>query len=248
MKRYAVILFGLCCCKSALSDSSRAVESMHYQAGISFSRANLDPNGNIKTWGANGALTLPLAQYFGASLSGMYNQARVEIDPISCRPEASGLTAGLFIRDYEKGKFGVSYGESHADSCTFSSTSGNSTRSTQSDHTTVAASYYLPSWTVNASRSRTVQKGDLVDQTSYVSSFGATFYPTSNLSVSLAADRRDPDDSYRLQFEFQPSLLGNSASLTAGYLWDPDSRTISIGATYYFDKRPELIVRDRHYR
>lgn len=247
MKHYAVV--GLCflCCKSALSES-RAVESVNYQAGIAFSKTAVGFGGNAKNWGINGVVTLPVAEYFGASLAANYARSDLETDLISCEPQAKDLTAGFFLRDYEKGEFGVSYGHTRSESCVFSSVTGATIRDAQSDHFTAHASYYFSAWTVGASRSRTVRTDAFDDQTSYASSLIAAYYPSSNVSISAAADRHDHSDDYRLRVEFQPGFLGNAASLAAGYGWGSDSRTISIGATFYFDKRHELILRDRYYR
>lgn len=247
MKHYAVIGLCLVCCKSALSES-RAVESVNYQAGIAFSKADWDFGQNGKNWGINGAVTLPVAEYFGASLSASHDRSDFEGDLISCEIQGRRLAGGLFLRDYEKGEFGVIYGHTRSESCSFSSVTGASIQDVQVDDFTAHASYYFSAWTVRASRSRTVLSRAFDERTNYASSLVATYYPTSNVSISAAADRHDHSDDYRLRVEFQPGYLGNAASLIAGYGWSLDSRTITIGATYYFEKRPELIVRDRYYR
>lgn len=247
MKHYAVIGLCLFCCKSALSES-RAVESVNYQAGIGFSKADFDLGQNGESLGINGVVTLPVAEYFGASLAASHDRSDFESDLISCEIRGKRLAAGLFLRDYEKGEFGVSYGHARSESCAFSSVTGATIQDVKVDDFTAHASYYFSAWTVGASRSRTVLNRAFDERTSYASSLVATYYPTSNVSISAAADRHDHNDDYRLGVEFQPGFLGNAASLIGGYVWSPDSRTITIGATFYFDKRPELIVRDRYYR
>ncbi len=73
----------------------------------------------------------------------------------------------------------------------------------------------------------------------------------NNTRVSFSADGLDSKDTYRFVAEYQPELLDNSVSFLLGYTTQNQTtsvRIVNIGVLYYFDKRVDLIVRDRQYR
>ncbi len=57
-----------------------------------------------------------------------------------------------------------------------------------------------------------------------------------------------PQESQSVRLEYQPEFLGNSTSLTLQFGNQEYSRSAVLGVTYFFDKRVDLLTRDRRYR
>jgi hypothetical protein len=116
------------------------------------------------------------------------------------------------------------------------------------DTRTIAANaeYYLARVTLLGSRRHTQLDGsaDLDAAT-----LAAAWYPTDNLRLALAADGLDLKGSYRFELEYQAPLFGNALSLLLGSaVQDLGGHSITVGISYFFGTRVELMTRDRHYR
>ncbi|OGI48688.1 MAG: hypothetical protein A2151_07315 [Candidatus Muproteobacteria bacterium RBG_16_65_34] len=244
----------------ALADSS-AVQATNFQLGFASGDTYVSGSRDSNTYGINGSVTFPLLAYLGGSLSGAYAHTNLAANfpsetgtstSASARPLCSvdrdDLAAGLFVRDPTIGRVGIGYGagrtQSHCDA-TFLST-GTDTLETR--NYAADAAYYFSKATLAIARTRTRLEagGDLNSST-----LTASWYPTNNARATLSAGGLDFKNTYSLGLDYQPEFLDNSLSLLFAYTARQqaiEARFLTIGLSYYFDKRVDLITRDRQYR
>jgi hypothetical protein len=250
-KQYA-ILATILVSHAAFADS-RAVEETNYQASLSLGMTDYkNSSGRVSYENISGAVTMPLAKYLGATVSGGYTQNHVRLGSLSCDVDSSGVNAGVFARDFDIGKIGIGYARARNHWCSYSTFSGNEDGGIDTETTSANASYYFQDITVGAaySDSRVIQ--GRWGQDSSATSVSAKYYPMSSLSAGLSVSRSRTDGTHQdtpyLAFEYQPEIFGNSTSLTLGLSHNEYSNSATLGITYFFDKRVDLITRDRRYR
>ena len=257
MKRYT-ILAGVLIANVAFADS-RAVEESNYQASLSLGMDDpVNSSGKFTHGDLAGAVTLPLAEYLGASISGGYSQGHSDNESLSCNLDSSGIGVGLFVRDFDIGRIGVNYSRSRNSWCTYSTFGGHDHGTTDADTASASASYYFRDITVGASYaySRSSSSGvewlDEGSRDNSILSVGVRYYPINNLAASLSVSRNHNDienrDSSTLSFEYQPDFFGNSTSLTLSLSNSEYSNSATLGVNYFFGKQVDLITRDRRYR
>ncbi len=235
----------------AVVADSRAVEELNYQASLALGMTdNTKSSGRLTDGAIGGVVTVPLAKYLGASVSGVYSQAHISDETLSCNLDSSGIGASFFARNYDIGIVGISYSRGRGSWCSSSMFSGPNHGSIDTEGASIYAGYFFRYFTVDAgfSSSRSEESG--WDAHSY--SVGAKYYHVRNLSVGLSASMTRTDGSVEhtphLAFEYQPEIFGNSTSLTLGLSRTEYSNAVSLGITYFFDKRVDLVTRDRRYR
>jgi hypothetical protein len=234
-----------------------AVRDSNYQLGYASGDTYVSGGTDSNTYGLNAAANIPLATYFGASLSAAYNRTNIAGSAVasasggvvpSCSLNEGEVEGGVFVRRPAIGRLGVTYGAGRTRSrcnATFLAT-GTSTLDTRTSG--VNAEIYLSSFTVGAGRTRTKVKSayDLDSDT-----LSASWYPVANMRVMLSGDGLDFKDTYHFNLEYQPEMLENSTGLLIGYTTrrqEFSSRVISVGLNYYFGRRVDLKTRDREYR
>ncbi len=260
MKYYVIAGLLLFYCADALADS-QAVQATTFQAGFASGDTHTSGGSDSSTYGINGSITFPLAAYLGASLSGAYAHSNLatnfpsetnNLTPAnaspSCNINQGNLDAGLFLRDPTIGKVGISYGAGRARSGCSATFLATGTDTLDTKNYTANAEYYFSKVTIALARTRThlESAGDLNSDT-----LTASWYSTNNVRVALSAYGLDFKNTYSLGFEYQPEFLENSTSLLFGYTTRHqtiETHSIMVGFGYYFDKRVDLITRDRQYR
>ena len=235
----------LCCVSIVHADP--AVESVHYQISLNTSWSNSSSNGDWRSTFANGTVTLPVGNYLGASLFGSVGTSEVDDAVLgSCDVDGHSLGGGLFVRDVNVGRIGASISRSDSEAC-FTSAGLSGTTDTTTDAYGVDAEYYLRTVTVGLSRSWVDYDGWDAD----LARLRAAWYPMKNLSLAFAVGALDAEDSRSATLEYQPGFLGNAVGIGLGYSYykeEPSDGTWTVGLTYYFDKRIDLLTRDRRYR
>ncbi|MHB8535703.1 MAG: hypothetical protein ACYDBW_09690 [Sulfuricaulis sp.] len=260
--RFVALLLLILCTASAQADS-RAVQAFNYQAGIATGSHTPSGDSNSNTYGLDGAATIPLATYLGATVSGALSHTNLTNSLSnssggstvtgarpSCGTNNRNLDAGLFVRDAAIGRVGVGYGvgriQSHCNATFFPSVSDSGTLATK-DYT-ANAEYYFSKITVALARVKT----DLGTSAHLDSdTLTTSWYPINDARVGLAASGLDLKNTYGIDFEYQPDFLDNSMSLSLGYTAQRqtiNTHSITVGLVYYFDTHVDLITRDRQYR
>ena len=260
MKHYVIAGLLLFYGADALADS-QAVQETTFQTGFASGDTYTSGGSDSSTYGINGGVTFPLATYVGASLSGAYAHSNLatnfssethSLGPANTLPACSinhgNLDAGLFLRNPTIGKVGIGYGVGRARSGCSATFLATGTDTLETKNYTANAEYYFSKMTIAVAGTRTHldAAGNLNSDT-----LTASWYSTNNVRVALSADGLDFKNTYSLGLEYQPEFLENSTSLLFGYTTQRqtiETRSIMVGFSYYFDKRVDLITRDRQYR
>lgn len=260
MKRHLVAVLLLVHGAPALAGSA-AVERSNYEVGIDAGDTTRSGTRVSNTYGVNARGTIALADYFGAALA--VSGARTNLGdafrsqtptltapgtPPECEIDTSNIELELFARAASTGRIGLQYGAGQARSKCEATFLASGTRSLDTQTIAANAEYYFARVTLAAARTHTRldSSADLDSAT-----LAAAWYPTDNLRLTLAADGLDLKDTYRFELEYQPPLFGNALSLLLGYgEQDVPEKThsITVGISYFFGTRVELLTRDRHYR
>lgn len=255
MKYLVMSMLGLFC--SGAIAETRAVEQINGDVGLSFEdvRASAGPN---KTVGLTADAIFPLSSYLGISLSGGVAKTNIDVAQVesgsgissSCTLNDGSLQTGVFARNPELGKIGVSYGIAHLHSscdgdAAFVSSQGGSI---DTHHYGVEAEYYFHDFTFGAAHTQThlQGQGDLNQDL-----FRVSWYPVADARISPSAGRQDHNDLYGLTLEAQPEFLSDSVSVVLSYSLlrqGSDVKTFSIGFVHHFGEPIELETRDRRYR
>lgn len=241
-----IAILGMLLSLAASVFAEEAVQALHYEvgalalAGRSDRVEGLDSN----LYGIRGEVTVPLAQYVGAALSGAYSRLHIKDNQGSCNMGLNTFGAQLFARSPTVGRVGLGYGHDKDASCQFY---GGEVRTGSSEYL-VFGEYYFEPVTLAFSHSRTeFNRSDFRRKKSYGR---ATWYATSNLSLEVAAGMEDAKDHYQATLAFQPALFGKSTSISVGYSKqrDYDYQSFMLAFSYFFDNRVDLKIRDRHFR
>lgn len=235
----------------AVSDP-RAVAGLHYQASVLFTDTDYR-HSDSKAHRSSGsaAVTMPLSEYIGATLSGGYSTTHIKTEPKSCNLDSSAIGVGVFARDYEIGKLGLSHDKGRGEWCGYDFITSTTLHGTiDTAQTTAVAAYYFPRVTVGATRSWVRTSGGLIqrDEDYTADSFAAQYYPLSNLSVGLGTQRSRSLDTHSISLEYQPDIFAKAASVSFSFAKQEYANTVILGVTYFFDNRYDLITRDRRYR
>jgi hypothetical protein len=257
MMRHIIAVLLLLGVTNALADS-QAVQATNFQASFESGDTYASGNRASNIYDINGGVTFPLLTYLGASLSGTYGHTNIATNPFpnstpgsawpSCVVTSGNLDAGLFARDSAIGKVGISYGagrqQSHC-SATFLAT-GTDTLDTK--NYAANAEYYFSRVTIAVARGRShIDSANNLDSDSLT----ASWYPINNVRVGLSANGLDFKNTYSFGLEYQPEFLDNSLSLLLDYTTRRETietHSVTVGFAYFFDKRVDLMTRDRQYR
>lgn len=257
MQRHIIAILLLLGGTNALADS-QAVQATNVQASFVSGDTYASGGRASNIYDINGGVTFPLLTYLGASLSGTYGHTNIASNPFpnstpgtawpSCTVSSANLDAGLFVRNSAIGKVGVSYGagrqQSHC-SATFLAT-GTDTLDTT--NYAANAEYYFSTVTIAVARAQShIDSANNLDSDTLT----ASWYPINNVRVGLSANGLDFKNTYSLGLEYQPEFLDNSLSLLFGYTTQRqtiETHSITVGFGYFFDKRVDLMTRDRQYR
>ncbi|HEY6643316.1 hypothetical protein [Povalibacter sp.] len=249
-------------CHSALAEN-RAVETVHFELGMSSIDSDTKDSTSNGTLGANLIATLPLGRYFGLSLGGRYSESSVRTRDVleddsgslpggrpSCNFDSYGGDASLFFRLPTWGRIGASYGTGKlSPDCNGGSlfpVTGENTLSTE--HYRIDAEYYLGDFTFGvAHTTTTLDDGPELESTMLTTSW----YPLDSLKIALSGHDLYDENTYGILVEHQPEMLGDVLSVRLGYSMteeSPKTRTFQIGLSYYFGREVSLKSRDRQYR
>ena len=230
---------------STIAVAAPAVEAIHYQVSAAGSRTNDTGSfsGTDTTrYTIDGSVTFPVGQYVGAAVSGAFVRSRNEFLSESCDIDYQRYGATLFARG-SIGRVGLSYDRLNGGSCDLAFIPDNSEYAG-------FAEYYWEFVTARIERARTKIDDRALSSVPDLDVAVARIigYPTANLSLGLAALGLDVEDTYAFSVQYQPTFFGNAASLLLGYVTNPDYHSISVGISYFFDRRIDLKTRDRRYR
>lgn len=237
---------------------TKAVQATNFLIGFTTGDTYLSGKRTSNFFDINGDVTFPLAPYLGASLSAGYGNSNLATNPFpgsgssgawpSCTVRNESLEADLFLRDPGLGRVGVGRGRGALKSrcnATFLSTGSDSLTT---DDVTARAEYYFPAVTLGVARGKvSLEAGAELDSETLT----VGWYPGKNALITFSADGLDFENTYRLGLEFQPVIIDNALSLFVGYVTqrkDVTSHTIVFGFNYFYEKRIDLITRDRRYR
>jgi len=238
--------------------AERAVEAVHYQASASGFNLNYDDGADTRALSIGAGLTLPVGRYFGSSLSGGYRDyssfsyPEADIDVNALDGEIA-----LFVRSPSLGRIGVSYERTRFEyDTTYKDPlyiqyfgTQDSSREYANEAAAMIEGYSGPV-TVGVERARyevSLQYGE--DEVSYLTTLYGGWYVMPDLLFDVRAtfDSSD-DDAYQLGIEYQPPFLQSMAGISLSYLHASDADGFGLTFKFYFDKRFDLITRDRHYR
>lgn len=242
--------------------SARAVQSTNYSLGLVASDSDTKDSTSNGTVGLGGTATLPLGEWFGASLAASYLRTTARTSDVlldvaslqssrpSCRFNNSDAAVSVFARRPALGRVSASYGKGKVssdcgDDSVFVSTGEDSLGT---DYYRVAAAAYLWDFTLGAAHTAT----ELEDGPKLKSDvFSASWYPIDSVRVTLSGGDLYDQDTYDIQIEHQPEFMGNSLGVALGYsVVDraQEIRTVNFSVLYYFGTKVELKTRDRQYR
>jgi hypothetical protein len=248
---------------SAQAFAQRAVEATNF--ALELNSNDSDTSGSTSTGTLGGTLraTLPVGSYFGAALSGSYSTSRVRTGdvlpredgaPAGLRPSCSfdnlGGEVSFFARRPTLGKVALSYGigELSADCSANSQFLPNGGDKLDTDRQRADIEVYLGNFTLGGQYTQlSLDGGGDLDTTE----LRASWYPLDSLKVALSGNDQYEEDTYGILFEHQPEFLGDGFAVQLGYARtdsEPNTRTISIGLSYFFGTRVSLKDRDRFYR
>jgi hypothetical protein len=245
------------------SAQSRAAEITTAHAGLA--ARDIDTSGSTSTGelGLNAGATIPLGDWFAASLSASYSNATVRTREVlvdaggtitgarpSCDIDSSGGSAGLFFRRPSLGRVGASYGIGRlsSDCGDVGEFLASGTEDLDTEHYRVYGEAYLWDFTLGASFTSTEPDGGEKFETTVVS---ATWYPIESLRITASGNDLYDRNGYGIVIEHQPDFMGDALGVYLGYESSDESpRTgiISFGFAYHFGPRVPLQTRDRQYR
>lgn len=245
----------------AAEPEQRAVKATNFSLGLVASDSDTKDSTSNGTFGLGGLATLPIGDWFGASLGGTYSRTTARTSDVlfdvasqnqsrpSCRFNNSDVVASVFARR-SLGRVSASYGKGNVssdcgDQSAFVSTGDDSMGL---DYYRFAAEAYLWDFTVGAVHTST----ELEDGPKLESNiFNASWYPIDSVKVTLSGGDLYDQDTYGIEIEHQPEFMGNSLGVALGYSVvdrDQEVSTISFSVVYHFGTKVELKTRDRQYR
>ena len=230
---------------STTAVATPAVEAIHYQIGATADRDNDTgryAGADTTRYTIDGSVTFPVGQYVGAAVSGGLAQTQFKFLGDSCDTDSQRYGASVFVRA-AIGRVGLTYDRLNGGSCGLAFIP-------DSNEYAGFAEYYWEFITARLERSRTkIDDRALSNVPDFdVAVARIIAYPTANLSLGVAAFGLDAEDTYAFSIQYQPTFFGNVASLLLGYATNPDYHSISVGISYFFDRRIDLKTRDRRYR
>lgn len=264
MPRHIIAILLLLGSSNALADS-QAVQATNVQASF-VSGDTYAPGGRASNiYDINGGATFPLLTYLGASLSGTYGHSNLvwplivtnpspspnsttTSGPPSCTVTSGNLDAGLFFRNSAIGRVGVSYGVGRQNSNCSATFLATGTDTLNTKNYAANAEYYFSNVTLAVARAQShLDSANNLDSDTLT----ASWYPINNMRVGLSANGLDFKNTYSFGLEYQPEFLDNSLSILFGYATQRqtiETHSITVGFGYFFEKRVDLITRDRQYR
>jgi hypothetical protein len=239
----------------------RAVQSTNFSLGLVASDSDTKDSTSNGTFGLRGIATMPIGEWFGASLEGNYSRTTARTSDVlldvaslqttrpSCRFNNSDASVSVFARR-SLGKVSASYGKGKVssdcgDESVFVSTGEDSL---DLDFYRVAAEAYLWDFTVGAVHTSTeLENGPKLES----DIANASWYPINSVRVTLFGGDLYDQDTYGIEIEHQPEFMGDSLGVALGYSVvdrDQEVGTISFSVVYHFGTKVELKTRDRQYR
>ncbi len=260
MKRLFVLVPLFLYASAALADS-QAVRATNFQLSYVSGDINTTGGSDSRTNGIQGSAIFPLMNYIGASVFGDYSHSTLAtnfpnpnggLTPSGAVPHCivnnGDLGVGLFARDPDIGRVGVSYGSGEAKSACASTFLASGTDKLKSKDYAASAEYYFPRMTIALSRSQTrFSPTGTFDSDALTGSW----YPMNILRAGFSAEGLDLKKTYILNLEYQPEFLDNSAGVSISYSIQHQTVTshiVMVGISYYFGNRVDLLARDRAYR
>lgn len=226
-----VLLFPLSVC----AGENGGVAEQNFEAG-----AEYDQDRDSSGYGLNGAYRLPIAEYFGASLSASAGHTNGEGNRVDS--DAGAIEGAAFLRDFEVGKLGLAYRYSHTE---FQLGHGFDDVSVNDNTYNVFGQYYWGNFTLIGSRT-IVKTEDFDDFNAWF--LGVKAYLPYDVSVSGGAGGMDAEDNYSVSAEYQPAFLNQSTSIELGYSKSPHNDSFQLQVNYFFGTNVSLKQRDRQYR
>lgn len=247
---------------SAAEPAPRAVQKTNFSLGLVASDSDTKDSTSNGTFGLTGIGTMPIGEWFGASLQGNYSRTTARTSDVlfdvesenssrqTCRFNNSDAALSVFARRPTLGKVSASYGTGKVksdcgDDSVFVSTGKDSMGI---DYYRVAAEAYLWNFTVGAVHTNTEpEDGEKLKS----DIFNASWYPLDSLKITLSGGDLYDQDTYGIEIEHQPEFMGNSLGVSLGYSVidrDQEIGTISFSVVYHFGTKVELKTRDRAYR
>jgi hypothetical protein len=243
--------------------AQRAVESTNFALALESDDNDSSGSTSTGTLGADLKATVPIGGFLGVSLSGEYSTSRVRTGDVlpredgtssavrpSCSFENLGGELSFFARRPTLGKIALSYGIGELSSdCSANSafiSTGNDKLDT--DRQRLDVEFYWRDFTIGGAYTQlSLDSGPDLDTTA----LHASWYALDSLKVTLSGDDQYDENSYGIDFEHQPEFLGDGFGVHLGYAktdGEQETRTISLGLSYYFGTRVTLKDRDRLYR
>lgn len=240
----------------------RAVQATNYSLGLLASDSDTKDSTSNGTFGLSGIATMPIGDWFGASLAGNYSRTTARTSEVlfdvasqrssrpSCRFNNSDAALSFFARRTTLGRVSASYGKGKVtsdcgDESVFVSTGDDSL---DTDFYRLAAEAYLWNFTLGGVHTST----ELEDGPTLESNiFNASWYPIDSVRVTLSGGDLYEQDTYGVEIEHQPEFMGNSLGVALGYSVvdrEQEIGTISFSVVYHFGTKAELKTRDRQYR
>jgi hypothetical protein len=247
---------------NAAESSPRAVQATNYSLGLVASDSDTKGSTSNGTFGLGGVATLPVGDWFGASLTGSYSRTTARTSNVlidlesdqstrpSCRFNNAEAAASLFARRPNLGRVSASYGKGRitSDCGDQSMFVSNGEDTLDIDFYRVAAEAYLGNFTFGAVHTSTeLENGPKLES----NLFSASWYPIDSVRVTLSGGDLYDQDTYGIEIEHQPEFMGNSLGVALGYSVvdrDQEVGTINFSVVYHFGTKVELKTRDRRYR
>jgi hypothetical protein len=247
---------------AAAEPAQRAVQATNYSLGLIASDSDTKNSTSNGTFGLGGLATMPIGEWFGASLGGNYSRTTARTSDVlfdvasqqstrpSCRFNNSDAAVSFFARRVTLGKVSASYGKGKVssdcgDESVFVSTGDDSL---DLDFYRLAAEAYLGDFTVGAVHTST----ELDDGPKLESNiFNGSWYPIDSVKLTLSGGDQYDQDTYGIEIEHQPEFMGNSLGVSLGYSVvdrEQEIGTISFSVVYHFGTKAELKARDRLFR
>jgi len=243
------------------SAQERAVQTTNFQLSVAASDTDTKDSLSSGKLRIGAAATIPLGQYFGASVAGAYSDVNVRTRDVlggglsaggqnSCGFNGTEADVALFARRPSLGKIGVSYGLGRLSpdcgaSSVFVATGDEKLRT---DNYRIDAEIYVRDLTFAVARTSTDLDGH---QTLESTAWSTSWYPLDSLRITASGNDLYDQDSYGLRLDHQPEFLGDVLGVHVGYSMTdvhPRIRTITVGFAYYFGAQTSLKTRDREYR
>jgi len=226
-----VLLFPLSVC----AGENGGVAEQNFEAG-----AEYDQDRDSSGYGLNGAYRLPIAEYFGASLSA--SAARTNGQDNRIDTDSGSVVTSVFVRDFDIGKVGILYNYTYTK---LKLGYGFDDVSINQNSYGASGQYYLGNFTLFGSR--IISKAEDFDNFN-VWFLGVQAYLPYDVSVSGSAGGMDAEDNYSVSAEYQPAFLNQSTSIELGYSKSPHNDSFQLQVNYFFGTNVSLKQRDRQYR